>query len=133
MKKAKFRISVRIDIRPPPLPFRPARTVGGSPPFVNGPGDNGSRFGFIRVGCKIYGRAAGTSRPLIRYGLFQVETWYDPIRRNPMRFLTIPLVVAGLALPAATPSFASEAEYLASLQGNLKGTGFAKLRTNRAS
>lgn len=50
-----------------------------------------------------------------------------------MRFLTIPLIVAGLALPAATPSLASEADYLASLQGSLKGTGFAKLRTNRAA
>lgn len=48
-----------------------------------------------------------------------------------MRFLTIPLVVAAFSLVAAGPSFANEAEYLASLQGNLKGTGFAKLRTNR--
>ncbi|MDQ0322409.1 hypothetical protein QO002_004615 [Pararhizobium capsulatum DSM 1112] len=48
-----------------------------------------------------------------------------------MRFLTIPLAIAGLSL--AAPSFAGEAEYLASLQGTLKGTGFAKLRTNRAA
>ena len=53
-----------------------------------------------------------------------------------MRFLTIPfaLAIAGtLAAASPTPSLANEAEYLASLQGNLKGNGFAKLRTNRAA
>jgi hypothetical protein len=59
--------------------------------------------------------------------------WFIPSGDTRMRILTIPLVIAGLALPAATPSLASEAQYLASLEGNLKGTGFAKLRTNRAS
>ena len=48
-----------------------------------------------------------------------------------MRFLTIPLAITAFSLAAVSPSLASEADYLASLQGNLKGTGFAKLRTNR--
>ena len=48
-----------------------------------------------------------------------------------MRFLTIPLAIAAISLAAVSPSLAGEADYLASLQGNLKGTGFAKLRTNR--
>ncbi len=50
-----------------------------------------------------------------------------------MRVLTIPFIIAGLSLSSAPSVAADEAGYLASLQGSLKGSGFAKLRTNRGA